>query len=175
MERRSKAMAGHVNFPVDSLEYKNSGEGGMYVKLVILPNNKEELSVCCGTLNTYDFLSEVLVNDDKNYLSVPRSESYPTIEQLDLEQSEHERRQRKYFPCLQRKFEERDIYRTFLSTPLIASILLGSTGWSGYSEEKGEYWYCTLDDLTVAGKRLYATLQDLYEGHEIRLLTYLDT
>lgn len=33
--RRTKKKAGFVNFPVNSKEYKSSGEGGLFVRLVV--------------------------------------------------------------------------------------------------------------------------------------------
>lgn len=64
----------------------------------------------------------------------------------------------------------------YLSVPYAAVILLGSTGWSGYSEQAGAYWIATYaEGLTDEGRRLYDDLAALYPAHQIRLTTWLDT
>jgi hypothetical protein len=61
-----------------------------------------------------------------------------------------------------------------LSVPYAAVILLGTTGWSGYSNDQG-YWIAGRDDLTTEGRELVAGLEALYPGHAVRLTTWLDT
>lgn len=61
-----------------------------------------------------------------------------------------------------------------LSVPYVAVILLGSTGWSGFSQITG-HWLATRESLTDEGKALYVALEALYPGHTLRLTTWLDT
>lgn len=63
MERRSKAVTGCVNFPVDSEEWRSSGEGGMVVKLYVVEDGEDSTSACCGGY-CVDMLSETFVGYD---------------------------------------------------------------------------------------------------------------
>jgi hypothetical protein len=68
MQRRKLVKVGYVNFPFNSKEYKNSGEGGMVVKLVVTGKKRNKSSfmygVCCGASIT-EVMAEALVGDDK--------------------------------------------------------------------------------------------------------------
>jgi hypothetical protein len=57
----------------------------------------------------------------------------------------------------------------YISRDFLCVMTIGATGWS--SNE----WVCTREDLTVEGEQLYSSLERLYPGCEIRLLTFLDT
>lgn len=48
-QRRSDHIEGVVNFPVHSKKYRNSNEGGMFVRLVVFAD--EDDIVCCGGTN----------------------------------------------------------------------------------------------------------------------------
>lgn len=70
MQRRSNATFGYVNFPIDQPPYKNTKEGGLIVKMVVLPydpiitNDPQEQpwDICCG-VGVHDLLQESLVAD----------------------------------------------------------------------------------------------------------------
>lgn len=176
--RRTNKTFGYVNFPVDDPWFENTKEGGMFVKLIAISNRQSE-SVCCGTENTSEFLSEVLVNDDIGSLSI-EDPDWETISQKELLEynKKVEAREKKYFPFVQSLRKNTDISSTthyYLSVPLLASVLLGSTGWSGFNKKTEETWFCTYDDLTKQGKDLYNQIKQLFPSAEIRLLTYLDT
>ncbi len=70
---------------------------------------------------------------------------------------------------------EEHVASDYESVPCLAALAIGSTGWVGWSEEKGEYWQCTKDDLTPEGRDLIAALRALYPGHEVVVTTWLDT
>lgn len=170
MNRRTNKVLGYINFPVNSSIYKSSGEGGMSVKLVVLP--KKNCSACCINY-AYEVFSEVLLNDDLNSLCVEDNKA-TTISQFNKLDKERIKRLLKYFP----HYEDRNnssSTNAFTSTSYLAVITLGSTGWSGWNNTKGKYWYCTSKDLTKDGKILLTDIKKLYKGHEARLLTYLDT
>jgi len=168
IERHSNKAAGFVSFPIETADFIPSGEGGMFVKLVAVENHDidspDHFAKCCGA-NVYDVLQEPLVGDDKteslNELNYVRPE--------DITAGLRARRalQEQHFP------EVIDHQRR-LSRPYLASIVLGSTGWSGIHRESGEKWHCTVDNLTPEGKQLYDQVSSLYPKADIHLLTFLD-
>ena len=139
MHRREKVMNGWVNFPMESDQYKHTGEGGMVVKLVAIDAIQfdEQFGFCCGAY-VQDTLCETLVSDETENHYPQLTDSYDSI-------------------------------------PYLAAIVMGSTGWSGFDWEAGNYWNCTFDDLTDEGKALYNQIQALYPDHQLQLLTFLDT
>lgn len=149
--RRSKQVCGFVDFPIDDPAYKNSGEGGMFVRLVVDDPDNDPWVVCCGGYCSFDY--------DENYTGDDResTESY-------------------HFPSLndpESSWEDRNHYR---SVAYLCVVNLGSTGWSGWNEEKGEYFLCRYENLTAEGKELYNMIKKLYEGKgTLYLQTWLDT
>lgn len=165
MQRRSNAVRGWVNFPVDHPDYPSTGEGGMVVKLVVYEplDRAEEWAVCCGA-NVSEVRTEELVGDDRRPLPVQVDESpegYRAHSAAVREWEEY------HYP---RTHPEED-----LSIPYLASLVLGTTGWSGYNRTEHTYWHCTKEDLTDAGRALYESMEQLYPGCDIHLLTFLDT
>jgi hypothetical protein len=63
----------------------------------------------------------------------------------------------------------------YVSKEFVSAITLGTTGWTGWDIANRKYWHCTYDSLTEKGKNLYNTIKDLYPGHTVRLMTWLDT
>lgn len=174
MKRRSIKYNGLVSFPVTNKAYSNTKEGGMFVTLVVMTPKKGSYGLCCGAGNsTYQILNENLLNDDKNYLWI-NNRHVKTQKQFEQLYKEECKRDAKYFPNKQEGLTHYGL-ENYISVPLVSSILLGSTGWSGWSKEKKQYWYCRYKDLTRDGKSLYNSLKKLYKGCELRLLTYLDT
>lgn len=173
LNRRSNAVHGFVNFPINDSAFKSTKEGGMFVKLVVLAKNDFETEQCCGC-GVYDFLQESFVGSD-----------HPLIENPHLIESDQERyeafdkNKKQYFPNCH-DFEEKE-YRqkklAFLNImcPALSVTVIGSTGWSGWHEEEGKYWHCTYDDLTEDGKNLFESIRKLYPNNPIHLLTFLDT
>lgn len=141
MNRRSDSVHGHVNFPVNDSRYKNSGEGGMFVKLVA---EADDNAVCCGA-HVADVLSECLIGD----------------------------KLKEHYPRADEPTEKYSTLAKYVSVPYEFSILLGSTGWSGWDGDK--YWTCTFEDLTDSGKELYCMMEKMYPDCKLELLTFLDT
>ena len=163
MNRRSNIVKGFVNFPVHEEIWRSSNEGGMIVKLYVIPkydstydNNFE---VRYGNTIT-NMLGKSFVGSDHYKLHYYEEEYGTESNFTDILE--------KYFPRVEKYGDDNQ----YLSIPLYASIIVGNSGWSGYNE----YWKCTFDDLTEDGKALYNSLKLLYgESAELHLLTFLDT
>lgn len=165
MDRRSNTVKGFVNFPVHDESWKSSYEGGMIVKLYVIPKYDAtydtDFEVCCGNTVT-DMLGESFIGSDHYKLHHYEEECGTESNLTDILE--------KYFPRVEKYGDDNQ----YLSVPLYASIILGNTGWSGYNGE--EYWHCTYYDLTEDGKTLYNSLKSLYgESAELHILTFLDT
>ncbi len=173
MQRRSAVVSGWVKFPVDDPAWKNSHEGGMFVKLVVCDNREfdDQFGVCSG-VSVFNVLSESFIADDRRPRPAPL-ENYDTPEAVQAEQKAMADWDAYHFPSLEGP-QESGVGR-FLSRPYLASIVLGSTGWSGWSDTEGRSWMCRFDDLTDEGKALYRQIEALYPGCELHLLTFLDT
>ena len=155
--RRSKEVRGLVDFPVDDPAYRNSAEGGMFVRLVVVPNIDDDWMVCCGGEN-YFLYDECLIGDDidrgqKDFQSPAQEFHFPHL---------NEERSSNIYPAA--------------SIGYLCVITLGSTGWSGWSDEKNDYFRCRYENLTVEGKKIYDQVQKMYEGKGILYIqTWLDT
>lgn len=177
MQRRSTHMAGCVAFPVNDPCWPTTGEGGMFVKLVVVnnagPNGADDVAVCCGA-QVFDVLVEVLVGDDKRPKPVLGVST--TVEEILAEVQQRDDWQAYHFPQLAdaRAPGTGACIDPYLSRDYMASIVMGSTGWSGCNAD-GDYWTCTVDDLTDEGKALYQQMAALYPGATLHLLTFLDT
>ena len=158
VSRRTKTMAGFVKFPVESDAYENTNEGGMVVKLVVVPNEVPEISGAYVT----EALLESFTGDSEIPHPVGSDDDDPEV----FHNKENEWKENHY------PYQEFD---TTLSIPYQASIVMGYTGWSGWDDDACEYWQCSYDDLNRKGKRLYNTMQELYPDAKLHLLTFLDT
>lgn len=169
MNRRSSEVRGWVKFPTSSEEFVNSKEGGMFVRLVVIPNSWDVLSCAGGYCHVlYD---ESYIRDDSRVRH--EGEIPETMEGWDAYQKADTEYQKFHFPNLDGDLGK--YIDQYLSTAYLATMVLGSTGWSGFSQTRG-YWYCTYEDLTDEGKALYDKIQSLYEGTGVLYLqTWLDT
>jgi hypothetical protein len=95
------------------------------------------------------------------------------IEALEKSSDEQLKWMRRHFPNYQDPSVEGA--EQSLSVPYLASVVLGSTGWTGYNPETGDSWSCTFEDLSPEGKVLYESMQRLYPECRLHLLTFLDT
>ena len=171
--RRTNKQRGFVNFPTDSKTYKSSGEGGIYVELWAIPKDDRDWGLCCGPGGVYAAYSGTLLGTDNKI----NSDNWDEIEKAlrsDRHAPSHLPPQRfeleeEFFPQL------RSASPNYSSIPLLACISLGSTGWSGYCDDKG-YWRCRYEDLTEGGKQIYDALDKLYGTMtKLSLVTWLDT
>lgn len=152
MNRRTTKITGCVNFPVNDPIYENTGEGGIFVKLLIIDKNRnrrrKEWAQCCGAY-VHDLFVEILISDNL------------------LSKRSPEQLQKYHYPL---KMGDGD-----LSGRLIGVIVLGSTGWTGYHQKTGNLWKCAESDLNEDGQNLMGWLSNIYPEAEFHLLTFLDT
>lgn len=180
MDRRSKSVRGYVNFPVDNPEYKNSGEGGMYVQLVVSDAQKDfdkRWMICSGS-NALITMAESLIGDDVHlepkidYVNTPLDK----WRELELQGAENF-----HFPRIEKEEETSNkaawgFMGRYLSCEYLAVVNLGSTGWSGWRVDNSGHWKCTYQDLTPEGQALYDQIKELYQGFgDLYLITWLDT
>jgi hypothetical protein len=147
MNRRSTEVQGCVNFPIHR---PSTNEGGMVVKLWVIPENEAAEGVCCDAV-IYDQLQETFIGtDDKD--------------------TPYDQQGEKYFieDDTPKTIGEGIVVYEVYSVPLLASVVLGSTGWSGE-------WCCSWQDLTSTGKSIVDSMKVLYPNAEYRLITILDT
>ena len=178
MNRRSTHTNGWVNFPVDHPEWQNTNEGGMFVKLVVCDNRNfdNRFGICCG-VNVWDQITEQLIADDRR--PMPEDcfglEHYANEEEFVRAYDDEVRKKREWeeyhFPYIN---EKHPTDRSYTSRPYLASIVMGSTGWSGYRDGVG-LWHCGYNDLTEEGRALYDNIARLYPSCNLHLLTFLDT
>lgn len=175
MQRRTNAQSGWVKFPVDDARYRNSGEGGMVVKLVAVESvelsERECFAQCCGA-QVFDLLSEVLIGDDQCPPPTAPAD-YANPEAVRAEQAAHLDWMRRHYPRY--SDDTAEAREQELSQPYLAVLVLGTTGWSGWDDAKSAYWHCTFDNLSSMGQHLYQQFQMLYPNAQIHLLTFLDT
>jgi hypothetical protein len=185
MNRRNpNARVGFVNFPIETIQ--SSGEGGQIVRLVVLDTiadlgGTEQFIPCCGGMSLfyYDecFLGDDLPEEQYDAGPEPDYDADPAVWLARYTKlSAHEDRIRRtrnerYFPSLNDNVKPGDVHyeHKYQSIAVLASILLGATGWSSGT------WKCSYNDLTEDGRAYYDLTQKLYPGCELRLLTFLDT
>lgn len=161
--RRTNAVAGFVNWPLDR---PSSGEGGMFVRLVVIDTRADadwgtKWVPCCGGYQSF-LMDETFMGDDAFDRDYPSEGADPARwTERDEAFAACERR---HFPHL----KEDGPYQ-YHSREYLAVVTLGATGWSRSD------WVCRYDDLTDRGRDLYNQIKSLYAGAEIRLLTFLDT
>jgi hypothetical protein len=172
MMRGEPVAEGCVNFPFHSKEYDGTAGRGLVVKLVVL--DRPEGGMCCSVY-VADVLNNILIGDDKR----PQPEDTPLLteepeaieRQMIAEQDAHNDWVGFHYPRHDAKDKtEAD----WLSRAYRASIVLGSTGWAGYSEVHGN-WYAKFEDLTSEGQELYRLMERMNPDCAVHILTFLDT
>lgn len=163
MRRRSLDVEGFVKFPVHE---PSSGEGGMLVKLWVIDRQAWDTAygVCAG-VSVADVVTESFMGTDR---SPPPEEDYlskvDTLSASELRDAD--RAFRKQYKEWTEQFFDSETYQVGC---LLASIVMGSTGWSNSS------FLCKYEDLTPKGQALYNQVAELYPKAEIHLATFLDT
>ena len=164
MNRRSNDINGYVKFPVN--EFPNENEGGMFVRLVVIPEDADTPVCCAGYCHIV--LDESFLHDGSS--DALEVEEYIEIGP-DCKFPKTYRYETRHFPAYHSPDNKNHDAGNdqYLSVPYLAVILMGSTGWSCGS------WHCTYDDLTDEGKVLYDSVQRLYPNSKLYLQTWLDT
>jgi len=176
--RNPRARVGFVNFPKTG----STGEGGNFVRLVVLDTKGDREYMrrfvpCCGGYVSF-FMDECFVGDDLTDAKIAELGPEPEVD-WDLKSGvakwiRHtakidklsKKTESRYFPRINdADYDHKDHYT---SAQFLAVFLLGATGWSGS-------WRATYEDLTREGKAFYQSVQKLYPGCELRLLSFLDT
>jgi hypothetical protein len=176
MNRRSNIVKGMVNFPINNKDFDNTQEGGMFIRLVVEP--RKDSIVCSGGLTSV-LHDETYLGDDNRELDFKalseEEQSKLNPEQLNQYlQTEQEARDR-YVEYTFPNLKENNFELQYHSRPYLAVVIMGSTGWSGFSYETGEYFRCRYENLSDEGKSLYQKIKDLYPGEKLTLQTWLNT
>ena len=167
LARRSSLQHGMVHFPVD--KYPSTREGGMFVRLWVVPN--ESYGLCAGVCSV-ELISEVFLGTD---VLGPQMDADAQTIATAWEQPMHSVKDLDKVLALEKELDAKT--RGTLVSPssvgdiaeVVCSITMGSTGWSN-----GE-WRCTYDDLSTEGKALYDSIRKLYPTCTLHLATFLDT
>jgi len=148
MRRRDpQANTGCINWPTNTCQ--NTGEGGMWAYAIVAPTEdwEDNFVHCYGPTTTINLpMPDVVTNDS--------GEIYENLPEPD------------------------DTYPhawCHVGKPVLAAICLGTSGGSWHDERTGDYWACTQDDLTDAGRALIDGLSALYGNVTVHITTYLDT
>jgi hypothetical protein len=144
------------------------------VRLVVIdpaPNLDDAWTVCCGGDNFTSYDESYIRDDVRERPHIPPEELY-SMEKFKEQKEFRLAYDKFHFPDMHAEEEDRVSYR---SVPYLAAMTIGSTGWSGYSQTKSAYWYCTYESLTDEGKALYDLTKKLYTGCNLYLQTWLDT
>lgn len=163
MKRRSLDVEGCVLFPA---HLPSTGEGGMFVKLWVIDRQDFDhaYGVCAG-VGVWDVKTESFQGSDKApYPDTGSVYDNCTTQEHFLRAQEQERKAQ--FNYLDQFFVAGDAGEQ--SVPLLASIVLGSTGWSGD-------FVCKYENLAPEGKAIYDAMAKLYPKAELHLMTFLDT
>jgi hypothetical protein len=161
----------NVNFPVDSTEYTDTGEGGLVVELAVMPSDEDGDRVGWAPMP-----AECFVGDDVcPFPGLPQQAkgSFPSFDSVTEYYNRLNAWTKRHFPFVDdetKTLQERNGYRRCLER-----VEIGATKWSGYSDEEGRYWHCTYDDLTDEGKKLYNELKQKYPGRQVHIMTFLET
>lgn len=177
--RNPKARVGYVDFPTKD----STGEGGNFVRLVVIdtPGDLEHMKrfvPCCGGYVSFH-LDECFIGDDLRDFQREALGPVPVVDWTKKSSADKYMRYMKkvdklcqetesrYFPRIQDD-DWKDHKDRYISRDFLAVFMIGATGWSGS-------WRATFNDLTREGKAFYKSVQKLYPGCELRLLSFLDT
>lgn len=178
--RRTDKVSGWVDFPINRDGWRNSKEGGTFVRLVVIPKSvpgqygyegEDEWMQCCGGAN-FCYNDEIYITNKENEPEFPEQEVYSLEEYgntLNEISAYRENQVREIFPRYNTDHLDSGISRDFL-----AVMTIGSTGWSGENDNL-DIWECKFEDLTDEGKTLFRMMEKLYPNCTVKLLTFLDT
>lgn len=187
--RRTPVKHGMVNFPMESTSYLDTKQGGMFVKLVIVDTSEYEVSnwkICVGG-DVVDQFNAELVGDDMhphpnfNLDTISSDDSEGEVaythKQCEQKYAEWEANLERWNANFSATgFEDEELAAKYSQSPrisLIASFVIGITGWSGDNGKQS--WSCSYASLTEEGKALYDTMKASYPDCKLHLLTFLDT
>lgn len=175
--KKAEFTSGCVNFPTEG-DYQNEATGGMYVQLVAIENKSEKENwwedmfvVCWGGSNTSLEYQEGIAGTDTLVDGfVPY---YIELDDVYEEMvADTAFATKTFFPNFYDK--EKGKGERERSVPLLASVVLGSTG-ATWCKGDRDYFRCTYNDLTDEGKAIYDSLKKLYgDKATLHLITWID-
>lgn len=158
-----------ITFPSESECLRDSGEGGLFVMMVV-PEPKDRNNACSVDVSIFVTRPNVCVSPERNQFWMSHGDHRRSFRsQMELSAFIQKTGNTEWKRWMFNAHSEDD-----LSDPVLVAIHLGSTGLSLYDEHEGSYWNATKEDLTPAGKALYEALEAAY-GVAPVLLTFLDT
>ena len=157
-----------IRWPEIGSEFRDGGENGMYIMLVVPQPN--------------EWVRECVEESPITLMGIPDAPLSDTQDLWNREDaSEQHKALDKAYNALKDKSDEvsaREMYSMIpqddLSVQMLAAIELGTTSVTYMSEALDDYWQATIKDLTLAGQVLHNTLE-LAFGITPRILTFLDT
>lgn len=157
-----------ITFP-DAAHWDDSGEGGLFVMLVVVKPEKWQNS-CVVDVDISLPRPDVCISDARRKLWESYDYETSGFKKACEAKEIFDREQRKDLVrwAMQSRSTEDD------SVDLLMAMHIGSTPCSLHSKVTGGYFDAAYDDLTVAGKGLYDMVKAAY-GIEPTLLTFLDT
>jgi hypothetical protein len=175
-------------FPEPGNGFRDSGEGGQFVMLVV-PEPENWSNNCHVDVGIHLNQPDVCHNDPEGFWASYDHDANMT--QHDLFQYLSHRQQDKEAdvgenPEWAKKFYRGLQYREwgswvlrangwdYLSQSCLAAVHMGSSQFSLWDEEQGRYWLADHGHLTQPGKAVHESLQAAF-GIEPILLTFLDT
>jgi hypothetical protein len=157
-----------INIPSGGV-YEDSGEGGLFVMLVV-PQPDDWGHNCHVDVNITLSSPDVCIGDQHRLWGEGRRDTVDAWRnQLKAQKALDEAGKGDLaIWALQARNPQDD------SVPVLAAVHLGSTSESLWDEHKSRYWRAEKDNLTFAGFVLYARLQAAF-GVEPLIMTFLDT
>lgn len=176
-----------IRFPDPTEDWRDSGEGGQFVMLVV-PEPDDWANNC--HVDVQIMLSQPDVCHTPNDFWPPYNHD-SSMMQYDLHQYLRRREEDQsanggLVPEWAREIHRGINYREWgswvlrakawddVSKSMLAAVHMGSSHYSMWSETGGHYWTASEDDLTTEGRAIKSSLKAAF-GIEPVLLTFLDT
>lgn len=173
--KRTHQHFGMVVFPVNSLEYEDSGEGSTFVELWAMEKRRGSCGVGLGYGNISGFKVESLAGTDAEG-NEDNIDEFFLMYRKGMDTNGYVRRfplEERLFPDITRKGGG-CLHCKQASVPLLACITMGSSSWRGVHRETQEQWRCGYNDLNVVGRAFYDGLRWAYPGAELMLVTWVE-
>ena len=123
--------------------------------------SSEELDICRGSDDTYFLLNEILIS--------PLITDYQIYNSGSGEIKIAKRYEKEFFPNIDIRTSKLERY---LSVPLIASFLLGSSDVSYYNNYQKRFWTCNRNDFRIHGINFLSNIETIY-SRKIEILTFI--
>lgn len=176
-----------INFPQPGGEWRDSGEGGQFVKLVV-PEPEGWLNNCCVDASIVLKQPDVCHNGRELWEPYDHEANMTQhdVFQYMRRRLEDEKESGVEQPEWKKEFHRGIDYHKWgswvlrannpdhISVPVLAAVEMGSSQFSLWSESQSRYWLADEFSLTEAGQRVADSLHVAF-GIAPILLTFLDT